>query len=134
MSDAEIHIEHGNKYPYDAPDSWWQKSDGNPPPPADKAHAAARGIISDLKDRRDIKHQFDNVDEEVRSELVETHAAIIRTAMDMPEPPAAKVKTLRDEFAMAALTSLMWGVPADDGYIAECCYRIADSMMKAREG
>lgn len=40
--------------------------------------------------------------------------------------------TLRDQFAMAALTALITIGKQDD--YAECAYTIADNMMKARDG
>lgn len=78
----QIRLEHGAKFPWDAPDKWWEGDGTNPPPPRDWAHAAARGIIADLSDRRGIKYEFKNVDidEDIRAELVETMASIIRFA------------------------------------------------------
>lgn len=70
----------GDKYPYDAPDDWWRDGDSLPPPPTDWAHRSARGVISDLTDRRDIKRGFENVDEDIRVEIIETIASIIRQA------------------------------------------------------
>ncbi len=80
---ASIALENGGEFPYDAPDSWWNDAeDGNDPPaPRDMAHAAARGIIADLKDRRGIKTEFNGVDEDIRKEIVERMAEIIRQAM-----------------------------------------------------
>ena len=80
-------IKHGNRWPYDASDDWW-KSDRDDDTrteevPADKldwAHRAARGILSDMNDRRGIKRSFEDIDEDVRREIVETTAAIIRMA------------------------------------------------------
>lgn len=73
----------GAEFPYDAPDSWWQddSDDKLPPPPVDAAHAAARGIVADMCDRHTIKRGFEGVHEDTRKELVETTAAIIRTAL-----------------------------------------------------
>lgn len=83
MSDelARIALDGGKGTPYDAPDAWDDDNDRPPPPPAkDWAHAAARGIISDLLDRRDIKFAFHGIDEDIRIEIVEAMAAIIRLA------------------------------------------------------
>lgn len=47
-------IKHGNEFPFDAPDCWWQdrtNCDYNTEP-KDWAHATARGIVEDLQDRR----------------------------------------------------------------------------------
>ena len=74
-------LKHGSLFPYDASDSWWEKG-GKPPPSASKAHTAARGVIAELQDRRGIKHGFDGIDEELRKEIVETLAQIIREAME----------------------------------------------------
>lgn len=76
MDGAKINLEHGAKYPYDAPDDW--TSEDGPPPAIDWAHAASRGVIADLCDRGGIKHGFNDIDEEIRAEIVESLAAIIR--------------------------------------------------------
>lgn len=71
----------GDRYPYDAPDSWSEAYPNEPTPePVDWAHRAARGIIHDLRDRRDIKQGFNDVDEDLRQEIVASLAEIIRTA------------------------------------------------------
>ncbi len=83
---AQQELEMGDKYPYDAPDSWHDAYPNEPAPPAvDWAHRAARGVISDLTDRRDIKRGFENVDEGTRIEIVAALADIIRTAHDAVE-------------------------------------------------
>lgn len=124
----EIRISQGVDNPYDAND------DGDPPPAVDKAHIAARGIIADLTDRGGIKHGFNDIDHPIRVEIVDSLAAIIRLAMEMPEPPAVLVKTLRDEFAMAALTGVTAQMdmarPATD--LARESYLVADAMLEAR--
>jgi hypothetical protein len=75
-------LKNGGKVPYDAPDSWWDATDNSEPPsPKDMAHAAARGIIADLTDRRGIKNGFKQVDEQTRKEIVERAAEIIRQAV-----------------------------------------------------
>lgn len=45
-----------------------------------KHYRAARGILADLKDRRDIKRGFENIDHDVRCEIVDSLAAIIEFA------------------------------------------------------
>lgn len=81
---AQRRLKHGAMFPYDAGDSWWQSEDEeNPPPPAvDWAHAAARGVLADLGDRRGIKNSLDGLDEDIKAELVETIADIIREAKE----------------------------------------------------
>lgn len=78
---ATSSINLGNKYPFDASDSWWNSTATIAPPPAkDWAHSAARGVIADLKNRSGIKHGFNDIDEETRVEIVESIAEIIREA------------------------------------------------------
>lgn len=64
-------LEFGVKYPYDADDSGATRQ-------GDWADKVARGIIADLTDRRDIKHGFNRVDHDIRCEIVETLASIVR--------------------------------------------------------
>lgn len=78
---AKQRIKHGNKFPLDAPDEWWNSDGNNAPLATDKAHATARGIIAELQDRRGIKQGFLDLDEEVRRELVDKLAEIIRVGM-----------------------------------------------------
>ncbi len=78
MNNAELHLAFGDQYPYD-------QLDGTPgvttlPANRDRAHRAARGVISDLRGRRDIKRGFENVDEAIRVEIVNTLAEIIELA------------------------------------------------------
>jgi hypothetical protein len=75
MRDAETTLKHGQRYPYDAPDSWWADS-----PPVDWAHAAARGILADLTIRRELMSGFKSVDNHTRAEIVTAIAEIIRVA------------------------------------------------------
>lgn len=70
----------GAKYPYDAPDAWWNSTDSTPPAASDWAHTAARGVLSNLRDRGGIKHAFNDIDEDVRAEIVQSLANIIRAA------------------------------------------------------
>lgn len=74
-------LQRGLDFPYDAPDQWWEGMLGaSPPPPVDWAHAAARGVVADLTDRRGIKREFGDLDEDVRKDIVESLAEIIREA------------------------------------------------------
>jgi hypothetical protein len=79
---ARQRLHAGNEYPYDASDEWRElySSSRQAPPPFDWAHAAARGIVADLQDRRAIKDGFNRVDEEVRTKIVKAIAEIIRQA------------------------------------------------------
>jgi len=73
-------LSHGDKYPYDAPDIWRDQLNPEPIPAEDWAHRAARGVLVDLTDRRGIKNGFDDVDEDVRKDIVNSLASIIREA------------------------------------------------------
>jgi hypothetical protein len=66
--------------PYDASDACWQSNDDAEgfPEPKDWAVVAARVVISDLRDRRGIKGGFERIDEELRVEIVNTLADLIR--------------------------------------------------------
>lgn len=80
MSDtAKKLIEAAAEHPFDATDAWWQSADV-PPPARDWAHAAARGILLDLKGRSGVGNELDQLDEDTRVELVESVAEIIRAA------------------------------------------------------
>jgi hypothetical protein len=78
----EFALKHGADFPFDAPEGWgepdWEKRD--PLPPKDWAHAAARGVLADITDRRGVRQALDDVDHEIRAEIVESVAAIIRAA------------------------------------------------------
>lgn len=50
--------------------------------PADSYELAALAVIADLTDRRGIKHQLENIDDEVRQEIVASLTAIIRKALE----------------------------------------------------
>jgi hypothetical protein len=81
VSTPDISLKHGDRFPYDVPDSWEDGENGETLFPAqDWAHRAARGVIADLSDRRDIKRGFEQVDEEIRAEIVTSLADIIRAA------------------------------------------------------
>lgn len=59
----------GEKYPYDG--------EGKS---KDWTHLAARGILADLQDRRGIKQEFYQGDEDVRKEIIQTISDIIKEA------------------------------------------------------
>jgi hypothetical protein len=78
-------LQQGDRYPYDATDEWRDTNHEDDAPPAeDWAHSAARGIVANLRDRRGIKHGFDNVDEDVRRGIV----AAIRRIILLAHTPA----------------------------------------------
>jgi hypothetical protein len=66
--DAKEKLEQGVNYPYDYRE------------PIDAAHRAALGVLADLTDRRGVGHELTNVDLDIKVEIVETLAAIIREA------------------------------------------------------
>ncbi len=71
MSNAIFDLESGMKYPYDAYEDGTVRQ-------GDYADRIARGIINNLCDRRNIKWGFEHVDQDVRCEIVETLATIVR--------------------------------------------------------
>lgn len=82
--DGIFWLKYGERFPYDAPDAWWSDGSDDRPPliPSDAAHKAARAIVASLQDRRGIKNGFDEVDEDVRREIIEDIAQIIRAATE----------------------------------------------------
>jgi hypothetical protein len=86
MTPAETALDHGNKFPYDAPDAWWHAYEEEERPemprlPNTPAHRTARGVLADLLDRRSIKHSFTGIEETTRREIVDALAAIIERGM-----------------------------------------------------
>ena len=75
-------LEQGTKFPYDGGAHFCEDRSPTPTPTQDWAHAAARGVLADLQDRRGIKQALDdvNIDHETRAEITKTMAAIIRQA------------------------------------------------------
>lgn len=75
-------LKHGAEFPYDAGSDFWEDRVPSPKPADDWAHAAARGVLADLLDRRGIKWALDdeNIDYATRAEIVQSLAAIIRQA------------------------------------------------------
>lgn len=81
MSDPTTALAHGAQFPYDGGEAFWN-SEVPAPPATDWAHAAARGVLADLSDRRGIRHELEAVDYDVREELTASIAAIIRAAQE----------------------------------------------------
>lgn len=75
-SRANSTLKSGEEFPYDGDEAG---------PSKDWAQYAARGVLADLTDRRGIRHAFDEIDEDIRVEIVESLADIIRTAAPKPE-------------------------------------------------
>lgn len=70
---ARHDLEFGCKYPYHGK------------PPKDWAESAALAICASLCDRRGIKQEMRDLDQEVTEEIVESFAAIIRVAFAQNE-------------------------------------------------
>jgi hypothetical protein len=68
VSDAKWTLNHGNEFPFHGK------------PATDWAERAALGVLADLTDRSGVKHELRNCDDDVRAEIVESLAAIIREA------------------------------------------------------
>lgn len=73
-------LEHGAKFPFDGLDEWRAAIDIDPPPATDWAHAAARGVIANLTDREGLDDALYDFDEDIRAEIVQSIADIIRAA------------------------------------------------------
>jgi hypothetical protein len=67
-------IEQGCKYPYDGRE------------PVDAAHRTALGVLHDLCDRKGIKSELFSVDDEVKADIVDALATIIREGMKIEAP------------------------------------------------
>lgn len=83
MHDALFELTHGVQFPYDSESEEGGDALGLPPAGyevVDWAHAAALGVIHDLRDRRGIKWEFNKVDLDVRKQIVASLAEIIREA------------------------------------------------------
>lgn len=70
---AQNRLEHGRRFPFD--------TNLRESPAVDWAHAAARGIVADLSDRKGIQEGFEYLLPDVRREIVETPAQLIRNAL-----------------------------------------------------
>jgi len=88
LSTAQRQLAHGSKYPYDG---------GSEAAPAiDWAHAAARGVMADLLDRRGVKWELEKVDIDVRADIVTAVAAIVRAAAPLPSTAPVKDHVVRE--------------------------------------
>lgn len=67
------HLHLGASSPFDG-------DSDNPTAAIDWAHAAARGVLANLLDRRGIGNELEQLDEGIRDEIVEEVAEIIRVA------------------------------------------------------
>lgn len=56
--------------------------------PADAFELAALAVLADLTDRRGVKHELSNIDDDVRQELVQSLTNIIRAALARLQPGA----------------------------------------------
>jgi len=80
MSNPAFWLLHGQEYPYDSEEYFnGEKS----LPQVSWQRAAALAVLSNLGDRRGIKHELDNVDMDVREEIVDTLSKIIGLAHGM---------------------------------------------------
>jgi hypothetical protein len=82
-NDALWLLEKGAKYPYDAGEDFWEDKIPIAPLAIDWAHAAARGVLADLLDRSGVKEELDGIDHNVRAELTQSLADVIRLAYYM---------------------------------------------------
>jgi hypothetical protein len=80
--DAKHRLEMGEQFPYDGGEGFWEDENGTAkaPPSEDWIHRAARGVLADLTDRRGIKHELEQVDHDVRADIVASIREIIRLA------------------------------------------------------
>jgi hypothetical protein len=76
---ARYRLKQGDDNPYDSPGEWPEGAWVAGP---EWSRAAARGVLADLLDRRGIKQGFYNIDHDVRMEIVESLARIIRLAKE----------------------------------------------------
>ena len=73
-------LDHGRMFPYDNPIGL----------AVDWAHTAARGVMANLQDRRGIKQGFSDIDEDIRIEIVQSLAEVIRLAYAQANQPEVK--------------------------------------------
>jgi hypothetical protein len=57
---------------------------------SDKAEIAARAILADLSDRSGLGNELDQIDDQIKEEIVATHARIIRETFAEPTTPNRK--------------------------------------------
>jgi hypothetical protein len=73
---AKQKIEFGKKFPFDFFGDDWKDAT----PATDWAHLAARAVMADLTDRRGIRQEIDQVDDDVKLEILNVLTTIIREA------------------------------------------------------
>lgn len=95
MNDAQIALKFSDDYPYEIDENATPDADLRP---SDWAHRAARGVLSDLCDRRGIKWELQKVDMDTRKDIVAALSEIIRLAhseanitMSGPMPPEKNI-------------------------------------------
>ena len=82
-----------------------------------------------------ITNQLNDVLNEIKTEIKAEHYERFQTILRKMDK--ANEKTLRDEFAMAALTGMLAcgdGIDEHFRFAPRDCYEIADIMLKARKG
>jgi hypothetical protein len=67
-SGAKLYLAIGERRPF------------NGRPPTDDGERAALGVLADLCDRRGIKHELQDTDDDIKEEIVKSLASIIRAA------------------------------------------------------
>lgn len=89
---AKQELKHADDFPFDASDAWMNRESKVGPETPHWSYRAARGVISNLSDRRGIGQGIGDFDEDVRKEIVATLADIIRVASEekIPKKKAAK--------------------------------------------
>ena len=87
MIDVENSLQHGASFPFDC---WDGDGECTATPATSWAHAAARGILANLSDRRGIDSALDNIDYDVRAEIVQSITEIILTAERTMRAPTAE--------------------------------------------
>lgn len=71
---AEFSIKHGNKFAYDL---MHKDEDCSTRVGTHWSIIAARGVLSNFKDRRGLRNELDNIDDDIREEMVLELAEII---------------------------------------------------------
>lgn len=80
----EKRLEHGQLFPFDETSDEHEARNSTletlPLEPKDWTIAAARGVLADLGDRRGVGQELDDIDDDIRKELVEQLSQIIKLA------------------------------------------------------
>jgi hypothetical protein len=100
-------IEQANKYPFDAPDKWWQAgvNDPNPPPPAQHwSVSAARAIVKSLQEQKGIAQELaiDKIDEKTREAIILSISEVVKFA-------ASNTNMVASSDNHARMAELMYG-------------------------